>query len=77
MCALDYDEWKWAVALVKSRSITLVDENGNKFVTVIPFFDFFNHVASTDEKVLFRVYGSVNSFHGVTKQITNFSMQKL
>jgi hypothetical protein len=66
-CDVGLNDWRWSLSVVRSRQIEvsnarsysvsyfalkLLDSSSNKFVTVIPFFDFFNHIDSTDEKVL-------------------------
>jgi hypothetical protein len=40
---VSFDQWRWAVALVQSRKVDFVGEDGNPFPAIVPMLDMFNH----------------------------------
>jgi len=65
-CEFTYNDWRWALSIVTSRQVDLLDEKQQPFSTVVPYFDFFNHADSKEEKWSFGYKAENKFFHAET-----------
>jgi len=63
VCQFDLEDWRWANSIVDSRVIDLLDEDDHRFSTVIPFFDYFNHMDNKLEKFSWGYKAEHKFFH--------------